>query len=51
MAQVTTASKLIKYRNELIKGGVPEDEATYMTRDAAGRVIQSQGLTVEETSS
>lgn len=40
----TTAQALISYRNELIAGGFPEDDATFMARDAAGRVIQANGL-------
>jgi hypothetical protein len=40
--RVTTAAVLISYRNELIRGGVSQDTADEMTRDA-GQAITANG--------
>lgn len=45
MAEPTTAAQLVSYRNELIKGSIPEELANEMTRDAAARIVQAKGLT------
>jgi len=45
----TTASQIVDYRNELVTGGIAEDEATFMARDAAARVIQANGLQTRAT--
>jgi len=46
----TTASQIVDYCNELILGGIDPVEATAMARDAAARVIQSNGLQTAPTS-
>ena len=44
---MSTASDIVNYRNALIKGGIPEDSATEMARDASARIIQYDGLKVD----
>lgn len=42
----SVAEALIKYRTALLDAGLPPDLVNEMTRDAASRIIQSQGVGV-----
>lgn len=42
----TNAARLIAYRNELIEGGVPQDVADAMTKEAGFELIHQDGLRV-----
>jgi len=43
---MTTAKLLLNYRNELTGGGIDPECADLMTRDAAGIIINAEGLGV-----
>lgn len=46
MSEITTAAALLSYRSELLAGGISEETADAMTRDAAGMLIQNENLVI-----
>jgi hypothetical protein len=43
---ITTAAALLSYRKELIEGGILEENADILVRDAAAHLVADNGLGV-----